>query len=155
MLPGTITSEDVEYVDGFLIITAAPLTVTALDTTRKVGEDNPEFALAYDGFKNGETDTVFSIRPTVACAADSLSAEGVYDIVVSGGKAENYELYYVNGKLTVAGKASGIVAIKATDAHAADVYTLDGRLVGHGSDCLNTLSRGVYIIGNRKIVVGR
>lgn len=73
VLPGTITSEDVEYVDGFLIITAAPLTVTALDTARKVGEANPEFALAYDGFKNGETDTVFSERPVVACAADSLS----------------------------------------------------------------------------------
>lgn len=155
VLPGTITSEDVEYVDGFLIITAAPLTVTALDTARKVGEDNPEFALAYDGFKNGETDTVFSERPVVACAADSLSAEGVYDIVVSGGKAENYELSYVNGKLTVAGKSSGIVGIKTADAHAADVYTLDGRFVGHGADCLGALARGVYIMGNRKIVVGK
>ncbi len=155
VLPGTITSEDVEYVEGFLIITAAPLTVTALDTTRKAGEDNPKFVLAYDGFKNGETDTVFTERPTVVCDADKLSAEGVYDIIVSGGKAENYELSYVNGKLTVAGKTSGISSVKADDAHAADVYTLDGRLVGHGTDCLDNLSRGVYIMGNRKIVVGK
>ncbi len=148
---GTIESEDVEYVDGFLIITAAPLTVTALDTTRCVGEANPKFELSYDGFKNGETDTVFSERPVATCLADSVSPEGIYDIVVSGGKANNYELSYVSGKLTVTRRSSGITTAVTDSEHRGNIYSLDGRLIGRGLDCLQALPHGVYIMDKRKV----
>ena len=98
---GTITEPNVQYVNGTLTITKAPLKITAGSYTKKQGEENPTFALTYDGFKNNETAAVFTTQPTITCAATKDSPVGTYDITVSGAAAANYEISYVAGKLTI------------------------------------------------------
>jgi hypothetical protein len=101
---GTVTSPFVNYVEGKLTITPAPLTVTALDAERMEGEENPAFELKYEGFKNDETEAVLITKPTAATTATADSPAGKYPITVSGGEAKNYTFTYVSGNLTVTEK---------------------------------------------------
>ena len=144
---GTIENGALTLVDGVLTIKKAPLTVIAVDTTRCVDEENPEFELIYEGFKNGETDTVFIEKPTVICYAGLYCAEGNYDIIVSGGEAENYELSYVNGTLVVSGWLA-VEGVLFNDTRKQNVYTVSGQKVN-----TTKLRKGIYVIGNRKVVV--
>ena len=98
---GSVKNYNDSYVDGVLTITKAPLTVTAQSYTRKQGEPNPEFAVGFDGFVNGETEAVLTVLPSISCEATESSEPGEYDIVVSGADAANYDISYVAGKLTV------------------------------------------------------
>ena len=98
---GTVTNYNTKFVDGVLTITKAPLTITAKSFTRKQGEQNPEFTVSYDGFANGENETVLTTLPIISCEATESSEPGEYDIVVSGADAANYVISYVVGKLTV------------------------------------------------------
>jgi hypothetical protein len=98
---GTITDASVQYVNGTLTVTKAPLKISVGNYTKKQGEENPTFSLTYDGFKNNETSAVFTTQPTITCAATKDSPAGSYDITVSGAVAGNYEITYVAGKLTI------------------------------------------------------
>lgn len=84
-----------------LTIAKAPLTVTANNQTRKVHVENPPLTINYSGFVNGEDNTTLSSLPTAACSATTDSPAGDYDIIVSGGTADNYSFNYVKGTLTV------------------------------------------------------
>jgi hypothetical protein len=98
---GTVTNTLATYVDGTLTVTKAPLTITAKSYTIKQGEALPAFAATYSGFKNSETESVLTKKPTFSCSATSASAPGTYDIVVSGAEAGNYDISYVKGTLTI------------------------------------------------------
>lgn len=98
---GSVTNNNVTYVDGTLTITKAPLTVTAKSYTREQGQENPAFEVTYNGFKNGENESVLTIKPTASTTATLDSAPGNYDITVSGGEAQNYSFIYNKGVLTV------------------------------------------------------
>jgi len=110
---GGVTNYNDTYVDGILTITKAPLTVKAGTYTRKQGEENPEFTLTYDGFKNDETEAVLTKEPTATTTATKESAPGEYEVTVSGGEATNYELSYTNGKLIVTDADAVIVTAKS------------------------------------------
>lgn len=84
-----------------LTVNKASLTVTTEDQTRKVGEDNPLFNVKYSGFVYGEDESALAVKPSASCNIDKNSPAGIYDIMVSGGKAENYVFDYQSGKLTV------------------------------------------------------
>ncbi|MDY6258040.1 MAG: MBG domain-containing protein, partial [Bacteroidaceae bacterium] len=98
---GGVTNYNDSYVNGTLTVTKAPLTITAQDYVVKQGEPLPAFDVSYEGFKNGETADVLTEKPAIACAATSSSVSGTYEIVVSGAEAENYEMTYVAGTLTI------------------------------------------------------
>lgn len=99
---GTITNEDVSFVDGTLTITQAPLTVSVQDVIISRGEAIPSFTLIYDGFRNNDTEeTAFTKKPTAKTYAQSDSPAGVYDIYLNGGEAPNYALTYYPNKLTI------------------------------------------------------
>ena len=98
---GTIAYPNLVLKNGTLTVTKAPLNVTAKSYTREQGQPNPEFVIAYEGFKNGETEANLSKMPKAATTATEDSAPGTYPITVSGGEAQNYEFSYVNGTLTV------------------------------------------------------
>lgn len=91
-------------------IEKAILTVKAQNASRAYGDANPIFNLIYDGFKNGENESVFLYEPTATVEANSSSAVGEYNITVSGGYAENYKFAYDNtGVLEITGATgSGI-----------------------------------------------
>jgi hypothetical protein len=98
---GDAANYELEYVDGVLIIDKAPLTVLAESFEITYGESLPEFMVSYDGFVNGEDETVLSSMPQAMCDAGPNPDAGVYPITVSGGDAANYELEYVDGVLQV------------------------------------------------------
>ena len=86
-------------------IAPAPLTVTANDATRAVGEANPVFTVTYSGFVNGENPGVLSGAPVLSTTAGTNSPAGSYPITVTVGTlaAANYTFNFVNGTLTVLG----------------------------------------------------
>ena len=110
---GTVTNYNDTYVNGTLTITKAPLSVKAGTYTRKQGEDNPEFTLTYEGFKNDETEDVLITKPTATTTATKESTPGEYVVTVSGGDAKNYELSYTNGKLIVMDADAVVITAKS------------------------------------------
>ena len=99
---GTVTGDNIIYVDGTLTITKAPLTVSVQDVTITRGDAIPSFSLTYDGWRNDDTEDIALIKkPTTKTVAQSDSPAGVYDIYVEGGEATNYALNYQSGKLTI------------------------------------------------------
>ena len=135
---GSVTNYNVTYVKGTLTITKAPLTIKAGEYTRKQGEENPEFTLTYEGFKNNETEAVLTKQPTATSSATKDSEPGEYEVTVSGAEAQNYSISYVNGKLTV--EALPVIAGDANDddtVNAADIVELVKFIMGNPSSYFN------------------
>jgi len=89
------------YQQAQLTINKAVLTVKPNDASRKYGDNNPTFVLGYSGFKNNETESILTEKPVAITNAKATSDVGVYDILVSGGSAINYDFSYLSGKLTI------------------------------------------------------
>ncbi|WP_184208965.1 immunoglobulin domain-containing protein [Prosthecobacter dejongeii] len=95
---------------GSLVINKAPLTVTADNQRKLVGQPNPSLTLSYAGFLAGDSElTIFDNQaakpavkpPVVTTTAKETSAGGLYSIKPAGAVAVNYLFIYVNGTLTV------------------------------------------------------
>ena len=137
---GSVTNENDTYVNGTLTITKASLAVKAGAYSKKQGEENPEFTLAYEGWKNNETEAVLTKKPTATTTATKNSEPGEYDVIVSGGEAKNYELSYTNGKLIVT-QADAVVII-------AKSYT---RVYGDANPTFEYTSEGATLVGAPEI----
>lgn len=98
---GTLTNDIITSVSGTLTITKAPLTISAGNYTKKVGEDNPIFTPIYTGLKNNETDNVLSQQAVITCSATSDSPVGIYTVSVSNAEAQNYNISHKNGILKI------------------------------------------------------
>lgn len=98
---GSVDNDKATFLQGTLTITKAPLVVTADDKTIVQGDDIPELTISYDGFANGETESVLKRKPVAVTTATINSDAGEYPIIVEGGVADNYEFYYENGILTI------------------------------------------------------
>ena len=85
-------------------IQKAPLSITAKNYTITQGSPIPTFECTYSGFKNDETESVLTTQPLITCSAISTSTLGTYDIIVSGAEAQNYDISYVSGTLTIISK---------------------------------------------------
>lgn len=105
---GTVNNNDAVFVKGRLVITKAPLSISAGNYIIKQGDDMPEWALDYTGFKNNEKKDVLTKQPTVNCNATSTSSPGEYAVTLSGAESSNYDISYQAGKLTIV-KADAIV----------------------------------------------
>lgn len=101
-------------------ITKAPLTITAQNKTIQTGDPLPE-AASYEYTTTGLLATdILETPPVLTCAITSTEQAAEYDIVPSGADAgPNYEITYVNGKLTV--------ELSTT------VYTVRFDVQGHGT----------------------
>lgn len=98
---GSIEADEVKIVNGSLIIEKAPLTVSAGNYTKKQGDPMPVFKAVYNGFKNNETEDVLTKKPVITTTATESSAPGEYPVTVSGAEAQNYDISYQPGTLTV------------------------------------------------------
>jgi hypothetical protein len=128
---GTVERKNVSYVAGTLTIKPAPLTITADNKTKKQGEAMPELTATYKGFKNDETAEVLTKQPTLSCTATAASAPGTYPITVKGATAQNYDISFVNGTLTVTDADAVMVTansytIEYGDALPEFAYTAEG-----------------------------
>lgn len=92
---------EITYSNGELTINKRQLNVSTNNYTRVYNEDNPIFELSYDGFVNSENEDNLMLKPTATTIATKNSDTGVYDIIISGGFAENYDFNYNGGKLTI------------------------------------------------------
>ena len=128
---GTVTNYNDTYVNGTLTIKKAPLKITAKDYTIKQGDAFPTFEATYEGFKNNETEEVLTKQPVIETIATSDSEPGEYDITVSGAEAQNYEISYVNGMLTIEkasfipGDVNGDGVVNVTDIVATVNYIME------------------------------
>ena len=150
--PGTISYPNLVLKNGTLTIVKASLTAAVGDYQRQKGEQNPEFVITYEGFRNNDDASVFITAPVATCEATADSALGTYDIIVSGGEAQNYMFIYVNGHLQVV-ETQGISAVNVALAKPTDIYTLDGRCIRRAATSMVGLPRGLYIVDGRKVVV--
>lgn len=93
---------------AIFVIKKAKLTVAVNDVTREYGSANPELSVTYSGFVNGEnvnTDGVLS-GSLVLEYDDSINAETPVETYIgytkaSGLSADNYEIEYKNGNVTI------------------------------------------------------
>ena len=149
---GSVTNSNDSYVNGTLTITKAPLKVSVGNYSRTKGEDNPEFTIDYDWFKNGDDVSVLLTKPTAYTTATKDSEAGEYPIYISGGDAQNYELFYTDGVLTVIA-STGIDSVVSSESKVFDVYSIGGTKVRSKISTLDNLPKGVYIVNGKKLVV--
>lgn len=126
---GSVTNSNVTFVNGTFTISKAPLTITAKSYTRKQGESNPTFEVTYSGFKNNETFSVLTKKPTCSIKATSSSSPGTYDIVASGASATNYTITYKNGKLTVTERPQVSFSSRGISYSELFVYSINGLVI--------------------------
>ena len=130
---GSIKNYNVHFESGSLVITKAPLSISAGNYTKKQGDAMPVFKANYAGFKNGENESVLTKQPVFSCEANEASAPAEYAVTISGAEAENYDISYKQGMLTVTGMPKPIIStdeatlrITTETDNAVIYYTLDG-----------------------------
>ncbi len=82
-------------------IQPAKLKAKVTNVSREYGTANPTVKVTYSGFVNNENAAVLEEPVTATIAADENSPVGTYEILLSGGKAKNYDITYEPGTLTV------------------------------------------------------
>ena len=139
---GSDENYDISCTGGTLTVEKAPLTATVDPATRRYGEENPTFALVYKGFANGETEAVLTSRPTITCNATPASPVGKYDITVTGGNDDNYEIECINSTLTIEKAVLTVTADNATrqygEENPAFTFSYEGFVNGETEAILTT-----------------
>ncbi len=93
---------ETDPVSGEYEIKKAKLTCTADNKTVGVGDAPPTYTATFTGFVGSDTEaTVITKQPTFTCDYTASSAKGDYTITPAGAEADNYEITYKTGKLTV------------------------------------------------------
>ena len=110
---GSIKNYNVHFESGSLVITKAPLSISAGNYTKKQGDAMPVFKASYVGFKNGEDESVLTKQPVFSCEANEASAPAEYSVTISGADAENYDISYEQGRLTVVEADAVVVRAKS------------------------------------------
>ena len=151
------TNYAISYTSGTLTVNKAPLTIQAEAAERVYGDENPKFTFAYSGFKNEETYDVLTNRPSAKTEAIVTSAVGTYDIVPSGAEAQNYNIEYKNGILTVTKAPLTVSAVSAQKEYgeATPVIALaySGFKNNDNEDCISE-KPAIFIGADRKNDVG-
>lgn len=137
---GTVTNGYVDYVNGTLTVTPAPLTVLADGVERTYGDPNPTLTVTYEGFKNGETAAVLTTQPSVTTTATATSPVGTYPITPAGAAAQNYTITYDPAPLTILPAPLTVRAAQASreygDANPTFAVTYEGFKNGETADVL-------------------
>ncbi len=134
----------ITYVPGSLIVTPAPLTITADDQTKLYGAALPALTATYGGFVNGDDSTSLTTPPTIITTANAGShvSGNPYPITASGAVDSDYTISYLPGALTVTPVPLTITANNLSKVYGAAVPTLtasySGFVNGDTSASLNT-----------------
>lgn len=96
-----LNNYNINYVGGTLTIAKKDLLITAENKTRFAGTENPTFTLIYEGFVNGEDQSIFSPLPAAETLATSGSTIGEYPINIKPVVALNYNITYRSGILKI------------------------------------------------------
>ena len=151
---GDANHSDSNPVSISVTINKAPLTITAKSYTITQGDVLPDFETEYEGFVNNETPNVLTTPPTLFSYATSDSDPGEYVINVYGAEAQNYDISYVNGKLTItapevtSGDANGDGEVDIADAWAIMDYLLGNPPAGFIAAAADVNGDGVVDIAD-------
>lgn len=104
---------------GALTVAKAPLTVTANNTSKVFGQDNPVFTASYSGLVNGEGPSTLGGTLSFATSATAASPVGGYDVTPGGLTSPNYAITFAKGTLVV-------TPAPATLAVTGSTFTFDG-----------------------------
>jgi len=130
----------ISFVTADFSITAAPLTVTALDQTKVYGATDPALAYTITGFVNGDTeaslDTGVSISRTAGENVDT------YTIIPSGAAKSNYTISFVTADFSITAAPLTVTALDQTKVYSATdpvlTYTITGFVNGDTEASLDT-----------------
>ena len=156
---GTITEEQVEFANGFLIVKKATAKMHAKDVTIEVGQ-TPSFGYTVDELQNNETTVALEKEPTFTITdskgkkVTEYNVPGKYTITVSDAEAENYKFEYSTAVLTITLSPNGILNTPQTASTVTfDVYSLNGTCIAKGVSSLKGLSKGVYLVNGKKLII--
>ena len=156
---GTITEEQVEFANGFLIVKKATAKMHAKDVTIEVGQ-TPSFGYTVDELQNNETTVALEKEPTFTITdskgkkVTEYNVPGKYTITVSDAEAENYKFEYSTAVLTITLSSNGILNTPQTASTATfDVYSLNGTCIAKGVSSLKGLAKGVYLVNGKKLII--
>ncbi|MEM9325373.1 MAG: MBG domain-containing protein, partial [Bacteroidota bacterium] len=107
---GRLANYQVTNQSGQLEVGPANLRVLLQDASRIYGQTNPTFTFEYQGFVNGEDETVIAEAPTPTSMATPQSDAGTYAITATGGVAPNYNFFFEQATLTVTKASLMVVA---------------------------------------------
>ncbi|MBI3475232.1 MAG: choice-of-anchor D domain-containing protein [Acidobacteria bacterium] len=96
--------------NGTLVVTTAPLSITAGSGTMIYGGAVPAITPSFTGFVLGQNQSVLTTQPTCTTVATNQSPVGNYGSSCTGAVAANYAISYVAGTVTV-GKATSATVI--------------------------------------------
>jgi len=155
----------ISYVNGVLTVIPAPLTITANGVSKTY--DGLTFTggngVLYNGFVNGETNTVLGGALTYGGTSQNAINAGSYAISPGGLSSTNYQLNYVDGTLTVNKAALSVTANDASKSDDGTAYTggngvtyggfvngetaaVLGGLLSYGGTSQGAINAGKYII---------
>ncbi|MDJ1157025.1 YDG domain-containing protein [Chelatococcus sp. SYSU_G07232] len=124
----TSQNYNITYLDGTLTTSKAPLTVTANNAARTY--DGQAFpggtGVTYSGFVNGENASVLGGSLVYGGSALGAKNAGTYTITASGLSAQNYDITYLGGQLTINPAA---ITVSTSDV----VKTYDGTTRANGA----------------------
>ena len=83
-----------------ITVEKAQLKVKAVDQVINLSEDIPQLSMVYEGFVNGDSEEDI-VPPSISTDVENSNEEGEFDIILSGGEADNYEMSLENGTLTI------------------------------------------------------
>ena len=156
---GTVTEEQVEFANGFLIVKKATAKMHAKDVTIEVGQ-TPSFGYTVDELQNNETTVALEKEPTFTITdskgkkVTEYNVPGKYTITVSDAEAENYKFEYSTAVLTITLSPNGILNTPQTASTATfDVYSLNGTCIAKGVSSLKGLAKGVYLVNGKKLII--
>jgi len=108
---------DINYVDGSITVTTAPLTITASSGTMTYGGTAPVISAIVAGLQNGEDASVLGDTLTCTSGAGSSSSVGDYATACSGAVDSNYDITYVSGSVSVSAAALVVTASSGTSTY--------------------------------------
>lgn len=122
----------VEYYDGTITVTPAPVTVTASSGTMLVGDEPPAITADYDGLKLGQT----APATLATCSTDATSASsvGTYTTTCADAEDDNYTFTYVDGSLEVEAALVTVTASSGSHTYGDDAPAISPQYSGfqHG-----------------------
>ena len=125
----TATNYSIQFTNGVLTVTQAPLIVSANNTNRLYGQSNPALTGTVVGAANGD-----NLGVTFVTAATPASAVGNYNIVPAfadpGNKLGNYQVTTNTGTLAVGQTSLTVAAASQTRGYGQTNSTLTGSVSG-------------------------
>ncbi|MBR3314016.1 MAG: Cna B-type domain-containing protein [Atopobiaceae bacterium] len=118
---------EITYVNGYLTIEPAPVTVKADDISRAYGEEDPALTVTMDGLKNQDAQSVIKYHIERA-EGESV---GEYPITVTGdGSQGNYTVTFEPGTFTITGHKVTVRAKNFAKTYGDDDPTWEAEVTG-------------------------